>query len=110
MKALLPAVPERAKGKKCLVLDLDETLVHSSFKPVPDADFVVPVEIESIVHQVRLPFGICFVLLPHINLIGNPWTQVYVLKRPFVDEFMRRCGEMFEVVVFTASLAKVRGK
>lgn len=81
-KSLLPAIPERAKGKKCLVLDLDETLVHSSFKPVPDADFVVPVEIESIVHQ------------------------VYVLKRPFVDEFMRRCGEMFEVVVFTASLAK----
>jgi RNA polymerase II subunit A small phosphatase-like protein len=32
--------------------------------------------------------------------------QVYVLKRPFVDEFMKRCGKLFEVVVFTASLSK----
>lgn len=29
---LLPAIRPEFKGKKCLVLDLDETLVHSSFK------------------------------------------------------------------------------
>lgn len=29
---LLPPITQRFKGKKCLVLDLDETLVHSSFK------------------------------------------------------------------------------
>lgn len=29
---LLPPITPRFKGKKCLVLDLDETLVHSSFK------------------------------------------------------------------------------
>ncbi|MEQ2181250.1 hypothetical protein GOODEAATRI_009494 [Goodea atripinnis] len=33
--------------------------------------------------------------------------EVYVLKRPYVDEFLRRMGEMFECVLFTASLAKV---
>ncbi len=38
--------------KICLVIDLDETLVHSSFKPVPNADFIVPVEIDGQVHQV----------------------------------------------------------
>jgi len=64
-----------------LVLDLDETLVHSSFKPV-ECDFVVPVEIEDQIYK------------------------VYVAKRPYVDEFMKRCGELFETVVFTASLAK----
>ncbi|PWN45356.1 NLI interacting factor [Ceraceosorus guamensis] len=69
-------------GRKCLVLDLDETLVHSSFKMIPNADFIVPVEIEGTVHS------------------------VYVIKRPGVDEFMRRMGEIYEVVVFTASLAK----
>lgn len=31
-KALLPALRPEHRGRKCLVLDLDETLVHSSFK------------------------------------------------------------------------------
>ena len=48
-----------------------------------NADFVVPVEIDGVTHQ------------------------VYVLKRPFVDEFLKRMGELFECVLFTASLAKV---
>ena len=33
--------------------------------------------------------------------------QVYVLKRPHVDEFLCKMGELFECVLFTASLAKV---
>ena len=70
------------RQKKCVVIDLDETLVHSSFNPVPNADFVIPVEIDGVVHQ------------------------VYVLKRPFVDQFLSRMGELFECVLFTASLAK----
>jgi len=78
--SLLP--PPLKKNRKTLVLDLDETLVHSSFKPVANADFIVPVEIEDQVHQ------------------------VYVLKRPHVDTFMKRMGELYEIVVFTASLAK----
>lgn len=32
--------------------------------------------------------------------------QVYVLKRPHVDEFLRKMGELYECVLFTASLAK----
>jgi len=79
---LLPEVRAEFASRSCLVLDLDETLVHSSFKPVPDADFIVPVDIDEQIHQ------------------------VYVLKRPGVDEFMKLCGELFEVVVFTASLSK----
>lgn len=78
--ALLP--PSTVPGRKTLVLDLDETLVHSSFKPIPDPHFVVPVEIEDQVHK------------------------VYVLKRPFVDDFLVAVGEKYEVVVFTASLSK----
>ena len=34
-------------------------------------------------------------------------VQVYVLKRPHVDAFMKRVGELYEVVIFTASLSKV---
>jgi hypothetical protein len=69
-------------GKKTLVLDLDETLVHSSFKPILDPDFIIPVEIEGKI------------------------VDVYVLKRPLMDEFLAAVGDSFEVVVFTASLSK----
>ena len=34
-KWLLPPIKQELKGRKCLVLDLDETLVHSSFKVSP---------------------------------------------------------------------------
>ncbi|KAJ3164104.1 hypothetical protein HDU88_005602 [Geranomyces variabilis] len=79
---LLPPLEPADFGKKCLVLDLDETLVHSSFKEVPNADYVIPVEIEGVFHS------------------------VYVLKRPGVDTFLQRLAHQFEIVVFTASLPK----
>jgi len=42
--AILP--PPKFK-RKTLVLDLDETLVHSSFKVTDKIDMIVPVEIDS---------------------------------------------------------------
>jgi len=81
-KFLLAPLPPEDVNKKTLVLDLDETLVHSSFKPIPDPDFVMSIELENVIHK------------------------VYVRKRPGVDNFLRVVGENFEVVVFTASLAK----
>lgn len=47
---LLPPLSEAHKGKKCLVLDLDETLLHSSFK-VPSLSFLAAdplLEVEEI--------------------------------------------------------------
>jgi RNA polymerase II subunit A small phosphatase-like protein len=35
------------------------------------------------------------------------WHNVYVIKRPGVDSFLKKMGEIYEVVVFTASLSKV---
>jgi RNA polymerase II subunit A small phosphatase-like protein len=35
------------------------------------------------------------------------WHNVYVLKRPGVDAFLKKMGEIYEIVVFTASLSKV---
>jgi len=79
---LLPKHHADDVGKKCLVLDLDETLVHSSFRAVPGADFVIPVQIEDVVHF------------------------VYVAKRPGVDEFLTEMAKHYEVVIYTASLNK----
>lgn len=81
IKLLEPQLPEDI-GKKCLVLDLDETLVHSSFRAVPGADFVIPVQIEDVVHF------------------------VYVAKRPGVDEFLIEMAKHYEIVIYTASLNK----
>lgn len=79
---LLSPIRVQDRNKFCVVIDLDETLVHSSFTPVNNPDFIIPVEIDGTVHQ------------------------VYVMKRPFVDEFLQKMGELFECVLFTASLGK----
>ena len=79
---LLPPREKRFQNRKCLVLDLDETLVHSSFKYLHSADFILPVDIDNQIHN------------------------VYVIKRPGVDEFLKKVGELYEVVVFTASVSR----
>ena len=40
---VLPPQEGKNIGKKTLILDLDETLVHSSFQPVSNADIIIPV-------------------------------------------------------------------
>jgi len=81
-RELLGPPREGDAGKICLVLDLDETLVHSSFQPTSYFDFQIQVQIEGMCHE------------------------VYVAKRPYVDEFLDRVAKIYEVVIFTASLAK----
>jgi len=38
--------------------------------------------------------------------IEGQYHNVYVIKRPGVDAFLKRVGEIYEVVVFTASVSK----
>ena len=75
-----PQQSEGARFDRVLRLILNDPL---RIQAVPSPDYIVPVEIESY------------------------WHNFYVLKRPGVDEFLRRMGEIYEVVVFTASLSKV---
>ena len=79
-------LPPNLTQKKTLVLDLDETLVHSQFGPfnIP-SDVVINIEIENELHD------------------------IHVLIRPGVKEFLEKMAEIFEIVIFTASISKYAG-
>ncbi|EAU91287.2 protein phosphatase [Coprinopsis cinerea okayama7 len=68
--------------------DEEERLIRNGGSGIPigpavqQADFIVPVEIEY------------------------HWHHFHVLKRPGVDNFLKKMGELYEVVIFTASLSK----
>jgi hypothetical protein len=77
---LLPRQTRQCK-QKTLVLDLDETLVHSTLDAAcgVGADFSFPVTFNGAEHM------------------------VHVRQRPHMREFLESVAAMFEVVVFTAS-------
>ena len=72
--------------KKTLILDLDETLVHSSFKPI---------NYNNIPHKPDIFLTINF---------RNNNHNVFVLKRPYVHEFLKEMNKFYNIVIFTASV------
>jgi len=82
--ALLPPPSRESVGKRCLVIDLDETLVHTERQasgfPGGRYDFKISVT------------------------IGAATYNMYVKKRPFCDQFLQRAAEHYELVIFTASM------
>ena len=76
-------LPKQSSDKKTLVLDLDETLVHSQFQPfdVP-SDIILKIELE------------------------NEFHDIHVMVRPGVSEFLKNMGKIYEIVIFTASVSK----
>ena len=85
IKPLLPPKQKKFIDKKTLLLDLDETLVHSGFKqfnPNIPSDLIMNIELE------------------------NQKREIHVLIRPGVKEFLERISKRFEIVIFTASLSK----
>jgi RNA polymerase II subunit A small phosphatase-like protein len=83
----LKYLPPKAKhhaNKKTLVLDLDETLVHSGFKQFHRrSDMLLKIVFDNKMHD------------------------VHVLIRPGVDEFLEKMSRHYELVIFTASLSTV---
>lgn len=69
--------------EKTLVIDLDETLVHSSFEYFNTPDIILPVEFEG------------------------EKCDVYVSVRPGAKEFISELAKVYEIVIFTASMSKV---
>lgn len=79
--ALRTLLPPRLSTdpKLCLVLDLDETLVHCSTEELLPADLVFPV------------------------VFNNVEYTVFARKRPYIEQFLSQMASLFEIVVFTAS-------
>ena len=76
-------LPPKTTNKKTLVLDLDETLVHSQFMTFSaPSDVIIKIEIENEVHD------------------------IHVMVRPGVKEFLEKMDKFFEIVIFTASVSK----
>ncbi len=76
-------LPPKVGDKKTLVLDLDETLVHSQFMTFSNpSDVVIKIEIENEIHD------------------------IHVMVRPGVKEFLEKMEKFYEIVIFTASVSK----
>ncbi|KAH0868201.1 hypothetical protein HID58_075223 [Brassica napus] len=73
---------KRNDMKRTIVLDLDETLVHSSMEPPArvNVDFMVRIKMQGTV------------------------IPMFVVKRPGVTEFLERIGKNYRVAVFTAGV------
>ena len=81
-KFLLPPKSTQYTNKKTLILDLDETLVHSSFTPFKQNDIILEVDFEGVMYN------------------------IYVLVRPYAEEFLQSVSNFYEVIIFTASISK----
>ena len=79
---LLHPQKDNVKGRKTLLLDVDETLVHSSFTPNDKAEIILPIDIEG------------------------RTCNIFVLVRPGCSQFIKEVSKYYEVVIFTASLSK----
>jgi Dullard-like phosphatase family protein len=76
-------LPPQTSNKKTLVLDLDETLVHSQFMTFSNpSDVVIQIEVDNEIHD------------------------IHVMVRPGVKEFLEQMEKFYEIVIFTASVSK----
>ncbi|KAH8402215.1 hypothetical protein KR009_010468 [Drosophila setifemur] len=81
-------------GRKTLVLDLDETLVHSCYTdPETNENVGLPVP------DTALPD-----FLVHVPISGVDPIELQVYKRPYVDVFLYYVSKWYEVVIYTASM------
>lgn len=82
---LLPPQKEEHKKKMCVVLDMDETLIHSEFVGMSESEYRKQL-------KGRRP----------ADFFLDVCDGVAVYIRPGLDHFLKIMKEKFEVVVFTA--------
>lgn len=91
-RRLLPQQTETDEGKLCVVLDMDETLIHSIFRTGCN-NFRQDEERQE-VSAGKHDFSVD---------LGDD-EMAFVHKRPGVEKFLKDLNEHFETVIFTAAL------
>ena len=81
LEPMIPPPVTECHGKMCLVVDIDETLVHASFTPAKPYNVKVTIEVDG------------------------ERGDIFVAYRPYMHAFLNAIAPLFEVVVFTASQA-----
>ena len=82
IETIIPPQSLSSRGKKTLVLDLDETLVHSTFKQIPNPDVFFEV------------------------MVDDRSVAIYVRRRPGLQQLLEAAYLHYELIVFTASMDK----
>ncbi|KAI0353471.1 NIF-domain-containing protein [Trametes cingulata] len=97
-RSLTPTPPQKQTPfhlPKTLVLDLDETLIHSTSRPLPSVGgsglFGFGSRNKGAGYTVEV-------------MLGGRSTLYHVYKRPFVDYFLRKVSQWYTLVIFTASM------
>ncbi|KAG0659188.1 Nuclear envelope morphology protein 1 [Maudiozyma exigua] len=85
-KKLIPKSIKYSGHKKTLVIDLDETLIHSVSRGTTHIN-------SSQGHIIEVKFS-----------ISGISTLYYVHKRPYCDLFLTKVSEWYNIVIFTASM------
>ena len=79
---LLPKKSLEYKNKKTLILDLDETLVHSTTTYSEKSDIILNIDLDGMLYN------------------------IYVSIRPGAEDFIKIISKYYEIITFTASIQK----
>jgi len=82
--------------EKILVIDLDETLIHTSFKKIPNPDFKIL--LDSIKYTKKNSDNENIQELPVQNKV-----EAYIRIRPGVNEFLSQLSKYYDLYVYSAS-------
>ena len=86
-------------NKKILVIDLDETLIHTSFQKIQNPDFKI--QLDSNINRKN---SINKNNNNNINDIPMPkQVEAYIRIRPGVDKFLSQMSKYYDIYVYSAS-------
>jgi RNA polymerase II subunit A small phosphatase-like protein len=79
------------KKEKALAIDLDESIIHSSFEPFENPDYILPIKL-NMTNNI-------------LNDDSKNDSYVYINIRPGFSDFLNSLSNYYEIYIFTAASA-----